>query len=486
MKKYENHLGNNYFSYLVVAAVILSAVLTSCFQNKSDDKQPNSVYTVRFISNGGSEVALQAAIDGEKVTRPDDPIRDGYDFTGWYKERWFANKWNFNADKVTSDTTLYAGWEQKQNIFIVTFVCYDGCEIPAQFVRKGDKATEPSPAPAREGYSFDGWYQDNHDYDIFTNWDFNMPVPQNMALFARWHANEKFAGIEDISFENYPIVDGSTSAVPLNRIVACKLLGISYEWGHPYGFFRTERTIIPNPDQIPEKYGNFFQERINNSQTHNAFMNLIDGNADIILTHRTISPDERDHADAAGVTLIETPIASDAFIFVVNKNNPVRTLTTEQVRKIYTGEIINWSQVGGYNAALHVWTRPRNSGSEEVFRTLVMKDLEPLDFPEAEEINSMWGVFVEINSSVDAICYTFRAYKELQALSPDSEVPKIAINGIFPDKSAVQSRTYPFISEVHVAIRSDLDHHSMAYKLYEWLKSENAKRTIDECGFVPK
>ena len=83
-------------------------------------------------------------------------------------------------------------------------------------------------------------------------------------------------------------------------------------------------------------------------------------------------------------------------------------------------------------------------------------------------------------------CYIFNNYKDMQARKPDSEVPKIAINNIFPDKNTVKKRTYPFISEVHVAIRSDLDRNSMAYKLYEWLQSENAKHTITECGFIPK
>jgi phosphate transport system substrate-binding protein len=214
-------------------------------------------------------------------------------------------------------------------------------------------------------------------------------------------------------------------------------------------------------------------------------MNLIDGKADIILTHRTISPDEKAHADSVGVTLIETPIALDAFIFVVNKNNPVKSLTVNQVQKIYTGEITNWSQVGGKNASIKVFTRPRNSGSEEVFRTLVMNGLEPADFPEVA-IGSMYWVFWEVKENQEGICYSFKTYKELQARVPDSEVPIIAINDVLPDGNTVTNRTYPFISEVHVAIRSDLDRNSMAYKLYEWLQSEDAKSTITECGFIPK
>jgi len=214
-------------------------------------------------------------------------------------------------------------------------------------------------------------------------------------------------------------------------------------------------------------------------------MNLIDGNADIILTHRTISPDETAHAESVGVTLIENPIALDAFVFIVNKNNRVKSLTVNQIQKIYTGEITNWAQVGGNNSNIDVFTRPRNSGSEEVFRTLVMNGLEPADFPEAI-IHIMIVAFTEVSHVEDGICYTFNNYKEMIARIPDKEVPKIAVNGIFPDNKTVGNGTYPFISKVYVAIRSDLDRNSMAYKLYEWLQSENAKSTIKECGFIPK
>jgi phosphate transport system substrate-binding protein len=294
---------------------------------------------------------------------------------------------------------------------------------------------------------------------------------------------ETFVGIEDISFENYPKVDGSTSARVLNVMVACKLLGVPYVWIPPGAV--TEWTLNPIYKEIPEQYKDFFWQHVKSSQTHGAFMNLIDGNADIILTHRTISPDEKVHADSVEVTLIETPIALDAFVFVVNKNNPVKSLTVNQVQKIYTGEITNWSQVGGNNASIKVFTRPRNSGSEEVLRELVMDGLEPADFPESA-IGGMSQVFGEILNNVDGICYTFNNYKDLQARVPDSEVPKLAINGISPNKNTVKNRSYPFISEVHVAIRSDLDHNTMAYKLYEWLQSESAKSTITECGFILK
>ena len=131
-----------------------------------------------------------------------------------------------------------------------------------------------------------------------------------------------------------------------------------------------------------------------------------------------------------------------------------------------------------------VFTRPRNSGSEEIFRTLVMDGLEPAEFSEAV-IHIVAQTFSEVLAYEEGLCYTFDNYKEMIARKPDSEVPKIAVNGVFPSEATVRNGTYPFISQVHVAIRSDLDRGSMAYKLYEWLQSDGARSTIAECGFLP-
>jgi len=286
-----------------------------------------------------------------------------------------------------------------------------------------------------------------------------------------------------VTFDNYPIVDGSTSTYSLSQLIACKLLDIPYYWSEPYP--PIEWALQAEYYKLSEQDRLSIEGRILRSQTHGAFLNLIDGGADIILNHRTMSPDEKAYADAAGVTLIETPIALDAFVFIVNKSNPVKTLTVNQIQKIYTGEITNWSELGGNNADIQVFTRPRNSGSEEVLRTLVMDGLEPADFP-AAPIVSMFGVFPEMAGQEDAICYTFNAFKEREAQFPDSEVPRISINGIFPSETTVADNSYPFIIEVYAAIRSDLNRNSTAYKLYEWLQTDNVNPLLAECGFIPK
>jgi phosphate transport system substrate-binding protein len=293
--------------------------------------------------------------------------------------------------------------------------------------------------------------------------------------------------IEGLTFDNYPKTDGSTSTQPLKMLIACKLLGVGYEWTYAPAFsgLLGEQWLMPRREDIPANYPDFFDERIKVSQTHGAFVNLIDRNVDLIMTHRTLSPDEKTYADEKGVTLTESPIALDAFVFIVHPNNPVKSLTDSQIRDIYTRTITNWRQVGGNDEDISAFVRPPNSGSQEVMESLVMKDAEIDDSFEASEILSMAGIFPEITHFTNGICYTFDYYKELMMQVSHTDVPKLAVNGIFPDAETVANRRYPFVTEVHLAIRSDLNRNSMAYKLYELLQTKAGKNVIAESGYIP-
>lgn len=289
--------------------------------------------------------------------------------------------------------------------------------------------------------------------------------------------------IDGIGFENYPRVDGSTSTLSLNTLIAAKLLGIGYKWDQSIS---GEWAALLNREDIPEEHLYTFGECIKVSRTHGAFINLIEGKTDLILTQSMISPEEKAYADELGVSLIETAIALDAFVFLVNEKNAVRNLTVEQIQHIYTGEITNWKQVGGSDMDIMPFVRPANSGSQQTMQSLVMGELEIADYPESSEIAGMAGVFPEIYSNENSICYTFNYYKEKMVRVSDEYVPKIAVNGILPDANTIKKETYPFVANVYVSIRSDQDKNTMAYKMYEWLQAGGANDLIEECGFVPK
>ena len=72
----------------------------------------NPGLTVTFDSMGGTDVAPQKQVYGELLTPPDSPTREGYVFTGWYKDYACYELWNMDTDIIQSEMTLYAGWEK--------------------------------------------------------------------------------------------------------------------------------------------------------------------------------------------------------------------------------------------------------------------------------------------------------------------------------------------------------------------------------------
>ena len=68
------------------------------------------VYTVSFETNGGTTVASQGITEGGLVIEPNPPGKTGYSFAGWYSDIVLTDPWNFSADTVTENITLYANW----------------------------------------------------------------------------------------------------------------------------------------------------------------------------------------------------------------------------------------------------------------------------------------------------------------------------------------------------------------------------------------
>ena len=287
--------------------------------------------------------------------------------------------------------------------------------------------------------------------------------------------------IEGLTIDNYPIIDGSTSTFPLNTIIASRLLGINFKWVEG----RELRHIEPN---LNKNNRNRLFQQVRNSQTHQSFVNLINNKADIVLSARRMSPDEKAIADAAGVTLIETPIALDALVFIVNPNNPIHSLTTTQIQEIYMLNITNWNEVGGNDLRIQPFVRNPNSGSQELMELLVMKDLvmpwHPENWPELIQLSGMIPAIDEVAWDVTAICYTVFYFKEHMVVNA-ARVKTIGIDGIYPDTETIRNRSYPFVTGVYVVIRSDLDKSSMAYKIYEWLQTEEGRQVIIESGYIP-
>lgn len=108
--------------------------------------------TVTFDSRGGSEVAAATVKDGKKVKKPADPVREGYSLEGWYKDEKCTEGWNFKADTVTEDITLYAKWTPVYQAFVQNVTAIEPGKSYIITGNAGDIAMTSEEAPSTSSY----------------------------------------------------------------------------------------------------------------------------------------------------------------------------------------------------------------------------------------------------------------------------------------------------------------------------------------------
>jgi len=279
--------------------------------------------------------------------------------------------------------------------------------------------------------------------------------------------------------QNYPRVDGSTSTHPLQILTACKLLNVACTWTEPSLLFSTERGIGPDLTAMLTEPGGFVAS-IFHTGTHQAYVNLIQKNTDLILVARLPSDDEVEEAAKAGVVLDIHPLALDAFVFLVHKDNPVTSLTLEQIRNIYTGNVTDWSELGGVGM-INAYQRDRNSGSQELMEELVMKGAAMSDAPNMI-FPSMMGPINAIHDDPLGIGYSVFYYATF--MLPDENIKLLGIEGIYPNSETIASGAYPLATEVYVVVRGDMLSDSSAVMLRDWFLTEAGQETVEESGYV--
>ncbi|HDL17540.1 MAG TPA: hypothetical protein ENH29_00630 [Bacteroidetes bacterium] len=282
--------------------------------------------------------------------------------------------------------------------------------------------------------------------------------------------------VSHFSIQNYPKVDGSTSTHPLQIVIACKILGAQYRW-EDYGD-GTRRARATGSDKTITNYIN----GITHHGTHSSYVNLLTDSAEIIIVAREPSEDEINLSDSLGLTLITKGIALDAFVFILNIENPVNNLTLKQIQNIYSGNILNWREVGGADAAINPYQRNQNSGSQELMETLVMEGLHMIDAP-AMILHSMMGPINRLVEDPYGLGYTVYFFNQYMAAR--DKIKLCWINGIEPNYESLSNGDYVFTTKVVIAIRSDLDKNSTAFTLWKWLQTKAGREAIADSKYIP-
>lgn len=178
-----------------------------------------------------------------------------------------------------------------------------------------------------------------------------------------------------------------------------------------------------------------------------------------------------------------TQIGTEAFVFFVHKDNPIESLTVEQIRGIYSGNITNWSEVGGKNERIVPFQRNEGSGSQ----SMLIRFMEgtPIMEPDMQTVvGGMGGIIEEVadyKNKSTSIGFSFRFYVEGIIQNPD--VKMIAVEGVTPTKENIKSGSYPIIAPVY-AVTYEGNSNENVHKLIAWMLSDEGQHIIEETGYV--
>ena len=160
---------------------------------------------------------------------------------------------------------------------------------------------------------------------------------------------------------------------------------------------------------------------------------VLDGTCDLGLSSRALTDDEKSQG------AVENIIALDGVAVVVNPENTVTDLTTEQIAQIFTGEITNWSELGGADAEIAVFGRENGSGTRSAFEEIVGVEDACVY---TNEYSSTGDVIGNVASNPNAI-----GYASLSAV--DDTVSALMVNGVAPSEDTVKDGSYaiqrPFV-----------------------------------------
>ena len=195
------------------------------------------------------------------------------------------------------------------------------------------------------------------------------------------------------------------------------------------------------------------------------------GTADIGLSSRALTDEEI----ASG--LVGTEVALDGIAVIVNANSPVADLTVEQIAQIFTGEITDWSEVGGDAGEIACIGREANSGTRDGFESITdTKDACVL----SQELNSTGAVIQAVSSSPNAI-----GYASLSAVEGQEGIKAITVGGVACTEETVKDGTYEIQRPFVFVTKEGTELSEAAQAFFDFATSADASELISGAGAVP-
>jgi ABC-type phosphate transport system substrate-binding protein len=256
---------------------------------------------------------------------------------------------------------------------------------------------------------------------------------------------------------DYPIIDGSTSTRALDAAFKSAFLGVDYL----QTYYETEH-----------------------SKTFESFEKLLSGETDIILSV-PITAEQEQQAKDKGFNLGQKPVAYEGFVFIVNPENPINSLSQSELRDIYSGRVTNWKELGFDDAKILAYQRNQNSGSQSFMNEFMRED--KLMNPPSEWLYIGMGHIVDAVSDFDnskyAIGYSVYSFA-LEEMAKQKNLKILAVDGISPGYETLSDNSYPLMSYTYAYYNADTDN-TLVREVLDFMISEKGQQAAADVGYTP-
>ena len=202
---------------------------------------------------------------------------------------------------------------------------------------------------------------------------------------------------------------------------------------------------------------------------------IIQSTAQIGMASRSATATEISAAAAKGVSMVSHIVAYDGIGVIVNSANGVTNLTKRQVEQIFTGEITDWSAVGGQPGAISIYTRNSASGTYADFKELAMHKRDYA--ASAQKMAGNEQIAAEVANNPNGIGYVGLAYLT------DPGIKALAIDGVPPSKESVQAKKYAYARETYYYTNGEPTGITKAF--LDYTLGDEGQATVGKVGFVP-
>ena len=202
---------------------------------------------------------------------------------------------------------------------------------------------------------------------------------------------------------------------------------------------------------------------------------LINKSADIAMSSRPAKNTEISEGLTKKVELKSTTICYDAIALVVNSANPLKDLTRINVEAVFTGDIVDWEEIGGKAGEISIYTRNTSSGTYQDWKDLAMGKR---DYAlSSQKLAGNEQIVAEVSKNPNGIGYVGLAYVHAQGIKV------LSVDGIFPSSETVKAKTYPYSRPLFFFTNGGPK--DEAKKFIDFVLSPAGQKIVTEVGFVP-